>query len=263
MAKATLLNLLEAENFRKLSPALKALLGKERRRVTRLWLNERQIWAEHPEAWVVGADEVGRGPLAGPLVAAAVAFRATCFFPGLNDSKKLAPRERELLAERIRAADVRFCITEIPVHDISNGNLHYLSLHAMEASVRGLGVEPAMVFIDGRHELKSDQFPQRSVVGGDGKCASIAAASIIAKVFRDAKMVAWDSQYPGYFFAQNKGYATADHRKALKILGPSPIHRLNFRPVRMQTNEQLDLFDKGAAGRRRSRKTGGRTDAPV
>jgi ribonuclease HII len=220
------------------------LQQKELERVDKLWVQERLLWAEHPDAIVIGADEVGRGPLAGPLVAAAVAFQEPLMQVGINDSKKLSHKERELLFERLKKLHLHFAVAVISHLEIGKGNLHILSLQALENAVRALKVTPRLVLIDGRYPLRCDDLPQRPVIGGDRLCACIAAASIMAKVTRDRMMEELDSKYPGYNFAQNKGYPTPDHLKALQERGPCPIHRQNFGPVAAQTNEQLQLFKK-------------------
>ena len=220
------------------------LWEKELERVHQLWSHERQIWQEQPGAVVIGVDEVGRGPLAGPLVAAAVAFQEPLMHIGINDSKKLSPGERELLFERLKKLDLRYAVAFISHQQIGQGNLHLLSLQALENAVRSLNLTPHMVLVDGRYPLRCQDLPQRPLVGGDRLCASIAAASIMAKVTRDRLMDQLDIQYPGYNFAHNKGYGTPDHLKALQRLGPSPIHRKNFAPVKAFSHEQLQLFKK-------------------
>lgn len=242
--RASLQKLLDLEPGQPLNGALKKLFDSEQKRLHQLWQQERIIWEKAPQALIVGADEVGRGPLAGPLVAAAVVFQEPLFQVGINDSKKLTHLERESLYERLLKTPVHFAVSVISHEEIGVGNLHLLSLRAIENAVRALSIDPHLLLIDGCYGLKCDDIPQRPVVGGDRLCASIAAASILAKVTRDRMMVELDQQYPGYNLAKNKGYGTADHLKALRQLGPCPIHRINFAPVRRMRHEQLDLFKK-------------------
>jgi ribonuclease HII len=234
LPRGTLLNLLQNERGRPLSTSLRALARKEVGRVRKLWVHEREHWERLPGTLVVGTDEVGRGPLAGPLVAAAVAFREPCHIHGLNDSKKLGPRERELIADQVRRKALVCAIGIITVDEISKGNLHFLSLGAMLQAIRGLQLdsEPAMVFIDGCHRIPNCSWAQRAVIKGDSLCASIAAASIVAKVARDAIMDELHERHPGYGWSRNRGYSTPDHMEALSRLGPTAAHRRNFRPVR-------------------------------
>ena len=236
--RASLLALLEAWSPEGGQPAalldahLHDLHKRELARVTGMWVYESEHWREEPESWVVGTDEVGRGPLAGPLVAAAVAFRGPCHIPGLNDSKKLSARERELIAVQVQAKASAWAIGCISVDAISAGNLHFLSLGAMRQAIAGLNVEPRIVFVDGRHKVPEAPWAQRAVIKGDSLCASIAAASIIAKVARDAMMDQLHLQHPEYGWCSNRGYGTADHMEALERLGPTQAHRRNFKPVR-------------------------------
>lgn len=240
--RVSLQALLEMDSSTVLEGRLKKLHEKELLRVEKLWAEEHKIWQDQPGAVVIGSDEVGRGPLAGPLVAAAVAFKEPLMQVGINDSKKLSHEEREALFERLQRMDLHYSISIITHQQISNGNLHLLSLQAIESAVRSLKIAPHLVLIDGKHPMKCSDLPQRAIIGGDRLCASIAAASIMAKVTRDRLMLKMDKKYPGYNFAQNKGYGTADHMQALRTLGPCPIHRMNFAPVRAHANEQLELF---------------------
>ncbi|MBS2034360.1 ribonuclease HII [bacterium] len=210
---------------------------KERSRLDSLWEHELSAFP----GWVVGTDEVGRGPMAGPLVAAAATAQGPVFIPGLNDSKKLSAEERELLVELIRASQIRVEVEVVSVDVISEGNLHHLSLGAMHAALKRLGVKPKLVLVDGKYPLPDKKLKQRALIGGDRNSALIAAASIVAKVTRDRIMRELAREYPGYGWEQNVGYCTGDHREALRRLGPTPHHRRNYKPVRAQMPEQLDL----------------------
>ena len=194
--------------------------------------------------FVVGIDEVGRGPLAGPVVAAAVGFPQGAEIPPVNDSKKLSEEKREALDAAIRAVPgVRIAIAEIPVEEIDRINILRATHLAMKRAAEAIP-EADYILVDG---LPVPGLPKEScnIVKGDAKSASIAAASIIAKVYRDRLMVELDKKYPGYALAENKGYGTAVHLRALKELGVTPIHRKSFAPVRdiiTPPPEQMDLF---------------------
>ncbi len=179
---------------------------------------------------VAGVDEAGRGPLAGPVVAAAVILDPDCIPDGLNDSKVLtAARRADLRTAILGCARVGVGIAS--VEEIDELNILWATMLAMTRAVEALGIAPAMVLVDGNRCPKW-QWPSEAVVGGDARCLSIAAASIIAKEHRDAMMRDYDAAWPGYGWASNKGYAAPGHRAALKALGPSPIHRRSFAPVR-------------------------------
>lgn len=183
---------------------------------------------QHSEP-VVGVDEAGRGPLAGPVVAAAVILsRASCP-PGIDDSKRLCEAAREGLYARIRA-EAAVGVGMAEVEEIDRINIFQATMLAMTRAVEALGLEPAVVLVDGNH-LPKWRYPARAVIGGDALCMSIAAASIIAKVTRDRMMRDYDATFPGYGWGRNKGYGTPDHRAALIRLGPTPLHRRSFAPV--------------------------------
>jgi ribonuclease HII len=184
---------------------------------------------DEPER-AAGTDEVGRGPLAGDVIAAAVILDGSKFIAGLNDSKKLSAKQREALAQEIKASALCFAIARASVVEIDRLNILQASLLAMDRAVTQLRVTPNFVFVDGNH-LPSWRYPSQAVVKGDARVPAIAAASILAKVARDAEMVELDSAYPGYGLAQHKGYPTRQHLEALRQLGPSPIHRRSFGPV--------------------------------
>jgi ribonuclease HII len=180
---------------------------------------------------VAGTDEAGRGPLAGPVVAAAVILPTDCAKMKLNDSKKLTPKQRERLYDQILECAVAAKVASLGVVAVDRLNIYRASLLAMKQAVEGLSVRPDFVYIDGPAGIQVD-IPQHPLVDGDARCFSVAAASILAKVSRDRQMAEFDELYPGYGFAKHKGYGTRDHFEALWRLGPSPIHRRSFAPVK-------------------------------
>lgn len=177
---------------------------------------------------VCGVDEAGRGPLAGPVCAAAVILPEGIVIEGLNDSKKLTEKRREALYDIICDQAVAYSIAFATVEEIEEHNILQATFRAMTRAVEGLSVAPAFALIDGDKIPPMLPVPAKSVVGGDGISASIAAASVLAKVTRDRLMIEMDKRYPGYDFKKHKGYGTKAHREALLTLGPSPIHRLSF-----------------------------------
>jgi ribonuclease HII len=185
---------------------------------------------------VAGIDEVGCGPLAGPVVAAAVVLRPSPAIRGLNDSKQLRREEREALAAEIRRHAEAVAIAEASVEEIDRWNIQGAARLAMQRAVAQIVPPPSFLLIDGRHVLPNG-LPQTAIVKGDGSCACIAAASIVAKIARDQMMLELDRRYPQYGFARHKGYATAEHLAALDRYGPTPAHRRAFLPER-----QLALF---------------------
>lgn len=179
---------------------------------------------------VAGVDEVGRGSLAGPVVAAAVILPSRPLLRGLQDSKVLAAGVRETLDEKIRGRAIAWAVGEASAAEIDRYNILQASLLAMKRAVEALTIRPCVAWVDGNcapHLV----VPVRTIVGGDGSVPAISAASIIAKVARDRQMIALESVYPGYGLADNKGYGTAEHRLALENLGPTPLHRRSFSPV--------------------------------
>lgn len=181
-------------------------------------------------ALVAGLDEVGRGPLAGPVTAAAVILDPERAPDGLADSKTLSARRREELAGLIRQRAHAWAIASCDVGEIDRLNILRASLMAMARAVNGLATPPEFLLVDGNHTIDS-HLPQLAVVGGDALCPSISAASILAKVHRDQIMLEAHQRYPAYNFASNKGYGTAEHRRALEQHGPCPLHRRSFKPV--------------------------------
>lgn len=194
-------------------------------------LFEQRLWARGCRV-VAGADEVGRGPLAGPVVAAAVIFDPgldAAALPGLRDSKQLSPRAREGLVRPITALARHHALAVVEVADIDRWNIAQASFEAMRRAVHALRPAPEHVLLDGLHNPRLASPPQTALVGGDGLSVSIAAASVLAKVYRDGLMRELDAEYPGYGFAEHKGYPTPEHRAALRRLGPCPLHRRSFR----------------------------------
>ena len=186
------------------------------------------LWV--PEGLVCGVDEAGRGPLAGPVVAAAVILDSSRPIDGLNDSKKLSAKRREALAGEIRAKALAWAVAEASVDEIDRINILQASLLAMQRAVAGLAINPAKALVDG-NQCPDLSCPVEAIVGGDGKIAAIAAASILAKTIRDAGMLDLHATYPMYGFDRHMGYPTAAHLKALREHGVSPVHRRSFRPV--------------------------------
>ena len=186
--------------------------------------------------YVAGVDEVGRGPLAGAVFAAAVILNPLSTIEGLRDSKILTVKKRAALDLEIRSKAVAFCVAEASVEEIDRLNILWASMLAMERAVAGLSIQPDSALVDG-NRVPSLSCPAQYVIGGDDKITAIAAASIVAKVARDRAMEALDDQYPEYGFARHKGYPTRHHLAVLRRLGPTPIHRMSFAPCR-----QGDLF---------------------
>ena len=183
-----------------------------------------------PEGLACGVDEAGRGPLAGPVVAAAVILDPLNPISGLNDSKKLSAKRRDALAVEIRAKALAWSVAEASVEEIDRINILQASLLAMRRAVEGLKIQPETALIDG-NRCPPLACPAEAVVGGDGKVASIAAASILAKTVRDAGMLVLHAEYPMYGFDRHMGYPTALHLQALREHGPSPVHRRSYAPV--------------------------------
>jgi ribonuclease HII len=182
---------------------------------------------------IAGCDEVGRGPMFGPVVAAAVILAPKCHIDGLDDSKKVPEKKRNELDIQIRAQAVAWAIAAIDVETIDRINIRNASLLAMRTAVAQLALSPDYLLIDGCDTIDWT-CPQQAVIHGDATSFSIAAASILAKVYRDRLLVELDAQYPGYGLASHKGYCSAEHREALARLGPTPLHRRNWSPVAQQ-----------------------------
>jgi ribonuclease HII len=176
---------------------------------------------------VCGVDEAGRGPLAGPVCAAAVMLPPGLEIEGLNDSKKLTEKKRERLFDEITASALSYGIAFASVEEIERLNILEAAFLAMDRAIKQLSPRPALALIDG-NRTKGISVPAQAVVGGDGKCADIAAASILAKVTRDRYMLEMAEKYPQYGFEKHKGYGTKQHYAALREYGPCPIHRPSF-----------------------------------
>ncbi|MGH9720591.1 MAG: ribonuclease HII [Bryobacteraceae bacterium] len=207
---------------------------------------ERALRARGYQA-VAGADEVGRGSLFGAVFAAAVILSPDRPIRGLNDSKQLEPERREVLAERIRERAMAWAIAAVDAATIDRINIYHASRLAMKRAVAELSPQPDFVLVDA---VPLDvAIPQQGIIHGDARCHAIAAASIIAKVARDACMREWDEVFPEYGLAEHKGYFTPQHISALAACGPSPLHRLSFEPVRASSrfplSAQLSLFAEG------------------
>jgi ribonuclease HII len=183
-----------------------------------------------PEGLICGVDEAGRGPLAGPVVAAAVILDPRQPIDGLNDSKKLTAARREMLAVEIREKALAWAVAEASVQEIDRINILQASLLAMQRAVSGLSLMPEKALVDG-NKCPVLACPVEAIVGGDGKLAAIAAASILAKTVRDAQMQELHVLYPQYGFDRHKGYPTALHLAALREHGISPVHRRSYGPV--------------------------------
>ncbi|HUL44868.1 MAG TPA: ribonuclease HII [Bacteroidota bacterium] len=192
---------------------------------------EKALWRNGVEH-IAGIDEAGRGPLAGPVVAAAVVFPHDLWIYGVNDSKMLKPRQREELYDIICEAAVGVGVGIVPHDEIDRINIYQATMKAMHEAVEGLGIVPDHLLVDGPR-FTGSTFSHTAIVGGDALCFTIAAASIVAKVRRDRLMIQFHEQYPEYGFAKHKGYGTREHCAALRKYGPSPIHRKSFH-VRME-----------------------------
>jgi ribonuclease HII len=204
-------------------------LRKEHARLALLFENRRRL-LERGVRLVAGVDEVGVGPLAGPVVAAAVVLPDDPELPGLNDSKKLTRANRERLAEAIRCQAIDWRVGEAWPEEIDRLNIYHASLLSMRRAVEALSPHPDHVLVDAR-TIPGIRTPQTSLVRGDSRDASIAAASIVAKVHRDAIMLRLDARYPAYGFSRNMGYPTPQHIEALRRVGASAVHRRSFAPV--------------------------------
>lgn len=240
-ALAQLLRALEADpraGARALAASLEGRLEaarRERRRLAALFALRRRLRRAGVRL-VAGVDEVGMGPLAGPVVAAAVVLPDRVSLAGLDDSKRLVAAARERLAEAIGRQAVALAVAEVWPEEIDRRNIYRAGLEAMRRAVLALGAAPDHVLVDAR-TIPGIASAQTPLVGGDARDGSIAAASIVAKVHRDAIMARLDREYPGYGFAEHKGYATAAHLAALRERGPCAAHRRSFAPV-----SQLSFF---------------------
>ena len=182
--------------------------------------------------YVAGVDEVGRGCLAGPVVAASVVLDPDCYIPRVSDSKTVTALERERLYERITSRAVSWCVVAVEPDEIDRINIHQAGLRAMQRAVLASAPMPDMVLVDGGKAFRVPELPmaQRCVVHGDARCTAIAAASIVAKVTRDRTMLELHGRDPRYGFDRHKGYATREHLDAVSRFGYSDVHRRSFRP---------------------------------
>ncbi|HUO04186.1 MAG TPA: ribonuclease HII [Candidatus Binataceae bacterium] len=190
---------------------------------------ERRLWKTGIGS-VAGVDEAGVGPMAGPVVAAAVMFAPETFISGVHDSKQLTADRREELYQPILEQAIAVGVGIAEPEEIDRLNIYWATMRASERALSAMGRVPDHVLVDGRL-IPGLRIPQTRIVGGDRKSFCIAAASIVAKVTRDRMMLEYDTRFPGYGFARHKGYCTNDHLEALRALGPSPIHRRSFAPV--------------------------------
>lgn len=190
---------------------------------------------------ICGVDEAGRGPLAGAVYAAAVILPAEYDLPGLNDSKKLTARRRDILFDLIRSSALSWSVASASIEEIDELNILHATMLAMQRAVAGLHIVPAEALIDGNRVPKALTVPGRAIIGGDALEACISAASVLAKVSRDRDVETFEVLYPGYGFAKHKGYPTAQHLEALARLGPCPVHRKTFGPV-MRASAQASLW---------------------
>jgi len=202
----------------------------EGQRLRKMLRFESSLWESGHHA-VAGVDEAGMSPLAGPVSAAAVILKPGTRIVGIDDSKKLDAATREELAKEIKEKAESWCVAFVEVEEIDEINIYWAGIQAMQRAVRGLGLTPQHLLIDAKR-LKEIDIPQQSIIKGDAKSASIAAASILAKVERDTRMRTLDERHPGYGFADHKGYPVPAHYEALARLGACAAHRRSFGPVR-------------------------------
>lgn len=207
--------------------------------MVRNWVQTELGWEDRPPiswqalsaAFIAGVDEAGRGPLAGPVYAAAVILDPDRPIPGLNDSKKLSEKARDALAPRIKEQALAWTVTQVSAEDIDRLNILQATLLAMQQAVAALARTPELVLVDG-NRAPALSVPVQTVIGGDGLAPCISAASILAKTERDAALLVLHEHYPHYGFDRHKGYGTALHLAALEAHGPCPAHRRSFAPVR-------------------------------
>ena len=204
-------------------------LQKEKERVAKLFHYEQKLY-ENGIRLIAGVDEAGRGPLAGPVVAGAVILPRECFIPGLNDSKKISESKRYHLAEEIKKEAIAWSVGAVGAYDIDRLNILKATCLAMKRAIKNLSVQPEYLLIDAVF-LREVSIPQTAIIKGDAQCASIAAASILAKCHRDNLMKIYDSRFPGYGFARHKGYPTPGHFDYILHNGETSIHRKTFKGV--------------------------------
>ena len=200
----------------------------ERERLNLLKKEEESLYSDEKTKYIWGIDEAGRGPLAGPVVVGTVILPRDSFIEGVNDSKKVSEKKREILYDKIIEEAISYSVAIIGQDVIDDINILNATKQGVTSVVKGLDVRPDLIIIDALQHIDTDGVPYESIIKGDAKCYSIAAASIIAKVTRDRIMRTWDEIYPEYGFEKHKGYGTAAHIKAIKEFGPTPIHRKSF-----------------------------------
>jgi ribonuclease HII len=200
---------------------------KEEQRLIELKQIEQGIYNEGKEL-ICGIDEAGRGPLAGPVVVAAVIMPKDSMIEGVNDSKKVSEKKREILYEKIIDEAISYGVGIIDQKEIDRINILNATKEGLTMAVQELNSKPDLIIVDALNKIDTLGIPYKSIIKGDAKCYSIAAASIIAKVTRDRIMRQWDEVYPQYGFSKHKGYGTSEHIKAIKEYGLCPLHRLSF-----------------------------------
>jgi ribonuclease HII len=189
---------------------------------------------------LAGVDEAGRGPLAGPVVAAAVIFSKKTNIKGINDSKQLSEKQREILYSKIVSSALAYSVSIVDHNVIDEINILNATMFAMKQAVQNLTIKPDLVLVDGNRTFES-KIPAIPIIKGDAKSFSIAAASILAKVTRDRLMKKLSTRYPIYLWEQNKGYPTKQHREIIKMIGPSPLHRKSFLKNILSEQQSLEL----------------------
>ena len=200
---------------------------KEKERIIELKKIEKDFYNENIK-YIAGIDEAGRGPLAGPVVVASVILPQNSMIEGVNDSKKISEKKREKIYENIISEAISYGIGIIYQEEIDEINILQATKKGLNLAVKQMEIKPNIILVDALNEIDTCGIPYKSIIKGDAKCYSIAAASIIAKVTRDRIMREWDKVYPEYGFSSHKGYGTAKHIEALKKYGPCIIHRNSF-----------------------------------
>lgn len=201
---------------------------KEEERLQEIKKIENEIYSKENIEYICGIDEAGRGPLAGPVVVAAVIMPKNSMIEGVNDSKKVSEKKREKLYEQIIEEAISYSVSIIDQKEIDNVNILNATKEGLTKAVSGLQIKPQKILVDALTKIDTCGIPYVSIIKGDAKSYSIAAASIIAKVTRDRIMKEWDEIYPQYGFAKHKGYGTKAHIEAIKSCGICPLHRLSF-----------------------------------
>ena len=219
---------LHEKGFKNICGIGEKMKDKEIERLNELKKIENEIYEKEHVEYICGIDEAGRGPLAGPVVVAGVIMPEDSMIEGVNDSKKVSEKKREILYDKIIEEAISYSVAIIGQDVIDDINILNATKQGVTSVVKGLDVRPDLIIIDALQHIDTDGVPYESIIKGDAKCYSIAAASIIAKVTRDRIMREWDTVYPQYGFAKHKGYGTAMHIAAIKEYGLCPIHRRSF-----------------------------------